>query len=301
MARQLLRIAFSDFWPDFKENDNFFVNMLRPAYKVVLSQTPDLLIYSCFGNKHEAYKCPRIFYSGERISPDFSKCNYAFSFDYIDDERHFRLPIYAFWGAHRLGFPKPSPEAILAQKKSFCCFVVSEPKCTFRNRFFAELSRYKKVDSAGRFLNNIGGPLPMSINGVDAKMQFIKDYKFVMSFENQSYPGYTTEKIVQSMLMHSMPIYWGNPIIDQEFNTRSFINCHDYADMYTAIRAIIALDQDDSAYCNMLREPWFNGGATPEWMQPSALRSRICHAVEAVTGVPQLRNDIQLPVALNGL
>ena len=71
--------------------------------------------------------------------------------------------------------------------------------------FFVKLSKYKQVDSGGRTLNNIGGP-------VEDKMEFIKDYRFVISFENAEYPGYTTEKIIQPMFVDSIPIYWGNPL-----------------------------------------------------------------------------------------
>lgn len=55
-----------------------------------------------------------------------------------------------------------------------------------------------------------------------------KPYKFSIAFENAWYPGYTSEKIVTSMLAGTIPIYWGNPDISREFNSASFINCHDF-------------------------------------------------------------------------
>ena len=78
------------------------------------------------------------------------------------------------------------------------------------------MSSKEKVDSGGKFLNNVGGP-------VTDKLSFIKDYKFVISFENSSYPGYTTEKILEPMLVNSIPVYWGNPLVYNDFNYRTYI------------------------------------------------------------------------------
>ena len=38
--------------------------------------------------------------------------------------------------------------------------------------------------------------------------------------------GYTTEKIFEPMIAQSIPIYWGNPRIGEDFNEKSFINCN---------------------------------------------------------------------------
>ena len=37
-----------------------------------------------------------------------------------------------------------------------------------------------------------------------------------IAFENSSFPGYTTEKIFEPMLEGSIPIYWGNPRVDED-------------------------------------------------------------------------------------
>jgi len=59
------------------------------------------------------------------------------------------------------------------------------------------------------------------------KINFIKNYKFTIAFENSTSPGYTTEKLWQPMLSGSVPVYWGNPEVDRMFNTRSFVNVHE--------------------------------------------------------------------------
>src|SRR5207249_8371440 len=51
------------------------------------------------------------------------------------------------------------------------------------------------------------------------KRAFISQYKFTIAFENSSYPGYHTEKILDPMMVDSLPIYWGNPCIRSEEHT----------------------------------------------------------------------------------
>ena len=111
-----------------------------------------------------------------------------------------------------------------ARKTRFCNFVYSNPRCRYRNRFFHKLSRYRHVDAAGRLYNNLGS----GSDGPNDKTELLASCKFTIAFENASYPGYTTEKIVHAMLAHSLPIYWGNPCVERDFNTASFLNAHDF-------------------------------------------------------------------------
>ena len=114
------------------------------------------------------------------------------------------------------------------------------------------------MNSGGRYRNNIG-------EAVKSKLEFQKKHKFVIAFENTSTSGYTTEKIVHAFAAGAVPIYWGNPEIVKEFNPSSFINCHDFGltekGEPDAIKKIIEevkrIDNDDSAYLEMLKTPAF--------------------------------------------
>ena len=123
--------------------------------------------------------------------------------------------------------------------------MVSNRKGDVRDRFFELLSKYKRVDSAGRWLNNIGGT-------VSDKLKFIASYKFSIAFENGSHPGYTTEKIFEPMLVDSLPIYWGNPLVNLDFNPRSFVNYYDHNSLDALVDWVIELDRNDDLYCQHL-------------------------------------------------
>jgi hypothetical protein len=183
-----------------------------------------------------------------------------------------RLPYYLLCGSpERLRKTEDEMEHALRDKTGFCSFVVTNwhPKKTRkRTDFFHRLSKYKKVDSAGGFLNNTGAPLP---RGGTHKLDFLRSCKFHIAFENGSTPGYTTEKIVEAMQAHTLPIYWGNPRIAEEFNPRSFLNYHDFADEEALIEKIIELDKDDAKYLDYFRQPYFHNDTPNEFFSRKRL------------------------------
>jgi hypothetical protein len=288
-----LKLWFTDFWPHFDLTGNVLVRLLREQYEVQFSRRhPDLIFYSVFGRQHRQYTCPRVFYTGENQRPDWSMCDFAISFDVSDHPRHYRFPLYAFdYGdVHELLYRPEPPEAVLRAKTKFCCCVVSNPQGEERNRFFHQLSRYKRVDSGGRWHNNVHGV-------VKDKSTFIKDYKFVLAFENASYPGYTTEKIFQPMQVRSLPVYWGNPLVHLDFNPRSFINCHDFVNFEAAIEHIIAVDRDDALYLQYTREPYFTDNMVNAYADPANLQAFLCDIVEEL---PRLSLRTRVPRRATG-
>jgi hypothetical protein len=258
--KKKIKINFTDFWGGFDKTDNYFYNLLKDEFDVEISNNPDYLFFSVFGNQHQQYNCKKIFYTGENIAAPLGYCDWSFSFDYLDDKRNYRLPHYLLYdGYYELARPKLIEDSILNRK--FCNFVASNSNCKERNDFVTELSKYKKVDSGGRWMNNIGYAVP-------DKRKFQSEYKFSIAFENNAYrpqhPGYTTEKIMEPMTVNSIPIYWGNPVIDKEFNTKSFVNFYDFNDFDEMIDYIIELDKNDDRYLEMINQPWFVDYNIPE-------------------------------------
>jgi hypothetical protein len=123
----------------------------------------------------------------------------------------------------------------------FCSFIFGNGKPQRRNEFFHALSAYKSVDSAGRWMNNMGYT-------VDNKIKFLRHYKFNIAFENESSLGYTTEKILDPLLSGAIPIYWGNPSVAEDFSPGSYINAMDYSSDEELVSAIMEIDQDDDLF-----------------------------------------------------
>ncbi|MFZ1037103.1 MAG: glycosyltransferase family 10 [Smithella sp.] len=283
--KDILKIQFADHHEGFDLEKNYFWDLLSAKYDLRLSNNPDILIYTGFGRFHVNFRCLKIYWTGENRRPDFNQCDFSFTFDeHSPDGKNYRLPLYAHYPhAYGLGdlscitnrkLSSVEANEVRFQKTKFCNMVVSnarrDKKC---EEFFLKLSKYKKVDSGGRYLNNIGRHVPDKLN-------FIKDYKFTMSFENASYPGYTTEKIIDPMFVRSIPIYWGNPKIATEFNPESFINLHDYASFDEAIRRIIQIDQNDELYNSMISAPCFHDDSVPYYLTDNAVLERFAEIID---------------------
>ena len=269
MQKTNLKINFTDFWPGFDKTNNFFFNLLTEKYNVTISDQPDILIYSVYTDQHIKYSCTRVLFSGENVKPNFLECDYAFTFERKVNAKNYRLPLYVLYDdATKLVSRHVSANSVLNSKSKFCCFLVSNNHCAIRNDFFLQLSKYKHIDSGGRTLNNIG-------YYVGDKADFIKDYKFVIAFENESHPGYTTEKIYEPFIVNSIPIYWGNPLVNEDFNTKSFINSHEFNSFEELISHIIKVDNDDELYKQYLLEPVFNNDEIPNEIKKENIAKRL--------------------------
>jgi alpha(1,3/1,4) fucosyltransferase len=258
-ARKKIRIDFCDFYHKFNKTDNFLFNLLSERFDVEVCDQPDFLIYDTYGHVHRLHSCVKIFFTGESDMPDFHECDYSISCLKLDTQRHFQFPLYVQWGGSDAVIKKnDDPEKIMAAKSKFCAFIISgyNPRKNHnRVAFFEKLSKYKRVDSGGKKINNIGGPIP---GGPLGKIEFLRQYKFNIAFENRSLPGYTTEKIFEPMMARCLPIYWGNPLIQEEFNPKSFLNYFDFPSEDALIDKIIELDKDDAKYMEYLRQPYFH-------------------------------------------
>jgi len=266
-AKPTVRLDFCDF-NGIDKNDNFFTRILSREYHVEINDRPDLVIYSKESHLHRLYTCKKLFWTGETIRPDFSVCDYAMTCYYIDDPRHLRFPYYVVGSGCRPEELLKTPgevEAVASSGRKFCSFVISNvnPKrAGSRLDFFRRLSRYKSVDCGGKGMNNIGRVIPP---GAQAKYDFIRGYKFNLCFENKAVEGYTTEKLVEAMWARCIPIYWGNPKVGVEFNSRSILSLNDYRTEEEFLEAIIEIDQDDAKYRRMLAEPYFPDNRVNEY------------------------------------
>lgn len=246
-----IRIDFVDFHGGFDKEDNDFTNILRERYDVEISEKPDYVFYSSFGKNYLKYDVIRLFYTGECITPDFNHCDYAIGFDRMTfGDRYLRLPLYRLFGYKKYYDMLFLPDARLKKqpKEQFCDFVYSNCFADdIRERLFNSLSKYKRVDSGGRYLNNVGGP-------ITDKYEFQCKHKFSVAVENGRYPGYATEKIVEAFAAGSIPIYIGDPTIQEDFNERTFVNGNRCATLDEIVEQVKRIDNDEELYRSMLSE-----------------------------------------------
>ena len=134
------------------------------------------------------------------------------------------------------------------KRKKFCAAVISNSFFTdyFRLNFIKKLNEYKKIDMGGRYKNNVGK--------INNKIKFLSSYKFSIAMENTEGDGYVSEKIIDSFLSGTIPIYYGNYMIDEYINPKSIILVRGNKDMKKKIEYIKYIDNNKYIYKNILKE-----------------------------------------------
>lgn len=263
---QCKKISFMDFWLGFDSGHNFFTTALRSVCDFSLSGEADYVFYSCFGGKHLHHRnTVRIFFSGEDQVPDFNICDYALGCHHLKfQDRYFRLPLYLLYeeDVERVvsRFSKHAGSAI-TNRPNFCDYIYSNSQAASeRDAFFFELKKFKPVISAGRHLNNTGILLA-------DKYELQKKSRFSIVFENACSSGYTSEKILQAFAAGSIPIYWGNPDIEIDFNPEAFVNCHRFDSFEDVITYVKQIEESPILYKKIIQQDPFMDREKPASMK----------------------------------
>jgi len=164
----------------------------------------------------------------------------------------------------------------------FCSFVVSNPKCEMRNKIFERLNSYKKVNSMGRYENNMGGVLPYSY-WTEPYFNIIGQHKFMICCENTKMTTYSTEKIANPYIARTIPIYWGTHNIKNIFNPDSMLFLEDESEesLDRLIERVVELDNNDDKYIEFINRPIFNEHAMNFWNNHYSLSS-LAKKIDAV-------------------
>jgi hypothetical protein len=245
-------LNFIDFPPQSRA---FFLDLLSPYYDFTFDDTPDFLFYSHIGHRHRLYNCTKIFHTQEKYWPNWKECDYAAVSVLVDDPRSAYLPIYAFDGRPEklVRTSVPDPVAVRASKPHFCSLLCAYVDRTVRRRehFFHALNRLRKVDSAGRALNNTGYRLPPG-DRYQVKVDWLASYRFNIAFENTRRAGWCTEKLVDPLHVNTVPIYWGDPRVKEFFNPESFICRDDFSSDHELAEYVLHVDDTPELYAKYI-------------------------------------------------
>jgi len=194
--------------------------------------------------------------------------------------------------------PEFDARAVLQRKTRFCSFMASY--CNYekeylqlygahlngvkqeRTKFFEELNNtYKMVDALGRCHHNTEQP-PKPAHAQadrwsvhDHSIYMMRPYKFAIVWENMATPGYFTEKLFNAYLAETVPIYWGDPRVNELVNTEAFIWCRPTEPWSKCIAQIKALDANDELYMQMLSAPILKENVIPSWMNYGAIAAEL--------------------------
>jgi hypothetical protein len=265
---------------------------------VVTENEPELLVFSTYGIDHLRFRCCKIYYSHENTVANSRLCDFSFAFkgrgpghhyfsNFVEDEHFEEL--------RTLSFSAKVADWRNAPKSKFCNFVYSNSAAKERIEFCQLLMQYKRVDFPGRVLNNCP---PFDSHGYtyEKKLEFLKDYRFTIAFENESAVKYTTEKIYHPFLVGSIPIYWGNPRVAELFNPASFINCHDFDTFDAVVAHVRKVEQAPDGVARYLAQPPILAGTPLAGLSPVFLLARLLAITTTARGGPAVSQRIWFPV-----
>jgi alpha(1,3/1,4) fucosyltransferase len=255
-----IKIAFADFWPEWNVED-FITPILRKHYDVINDKSsPDVVFHSIFNRMVETpkYKAKKVLILAENWRPNMFKTDFSISFD-PNSATNFRLPLWQmYW------LLKPSLMDRLFERRRvenferFCAFIVSNGSNMLRNNAFDILSQYKKVHAYGKERMNTFELKRFSEGKYwrDAKDDFFlqHSHKFMMAYENSSTPYYCTEKLMDAFLAGCVPIYWGDPKVSEDWNSKAFINAMKHPNWLDLVKDA---DQEQGIWEDIYFEPVF--------------------------------------------
>jgi hypothetical protein len=274
---------------------------------VIDADNPDLIFYSnlqsdiggmdTFLNKpqrsHIDYdsSVKKVFCSGEMFESYLNVVNegpeyYALgNSPLIEHEKYLRYPIHnttAAWGLYSESLLVDTPydwllkkrngEEILNSKKHFCG-VVQNSTVPYRVELFEKLSNYKFVRASGGWLINVPEE-EMTIRHVNdglsyrSKVNFLSSCKFSIQVQSSNTSYFTHEKMIQAYAANNIPIFFGNDkILEDGFNPKSFINCHDFNSIDDVVEYVKEIDKNDSLFKEMIEEPVFVDNKLPYYFE----------------------------------
>ena len=211
------------------------------------------------GNRLARYGNPKL--EGNRVeNPYLDNSDLVMGFDFIDHPNYIRMPFSYLVASDKMRHDYKRPgKCEPAKKPYFACFLVSNRGdwlpgkfngATARDRMFHKLSLYKKVQSGGKHLNNIGG----IVSNADT-YSWIDQCKFMLAYENTlDYPGYVTEKPFQAWFGGAVPIYNTHEDGLVDVNKKSLLYAGDFESEEDFIEHIKKVDNDDDLYCKYWNE-----------------------------------------------
>ena len=252
-----IRIGYTD-WNESRamEYINYLKTNLNDKYTFEIVDDPDYLLFSFYGYNHRFRKyrdAIKIAIYEEGYIPSFNDEDYIFGVAHIYYlDRYFRkATLLEYIGdLKNEDFRKERNKALNGPKREkFCGAVINHERNEdhFREKFIYELNKYKTVDLGGDINNTIG-------YNVTYNIEFFKSYKFSLAFEKNSGDGYATGHIINSLLAGTIPIYYGDYLIDEYINPNTYILVRNDIDLLEKIEYIKEIDQNDELYKKYLEE-----------------------------------------------
>jgi hypothetical protein len=155
------------------------------------------------------------------------------------------------------------------QTKTKMCAFMYRQDYSHRNEWFHRINKYIHVDALGSACKNTSVPTTRHIHNEnetynDIAVKTYAEYYFVLAIENTWKDGYFTEKLINPLIAHSIPLYWGHPKVFDYINKKRVFYLPDYHSDEEIIKKMNEIQQDQDAYEKIISEPWYTNDGDPQ-------------------------------------
>jgi len=288
MKNNSMKVFFRNFPHDFNEKDNFFLQLVKDS-KELIEVERDVYFYGCYPDKNIVKKTILFvsskmsnkgmtkwlkFQQGIEIPTDLNAFNvwctfenrrppvegydltYTFDVDQLNGTNYYLPLLYLYLEINKaeskhkykvteLMQPRNLSHGELAIKSGFVSTFINNPHPT-RLHAVKQLQKVGEVKLFGRSVNNY----------VNNKLEEASKYWFNLCFENDLYPGYVTEKVLEAYLSKSVPLYWGDDKLGV-INPKAVINLNDFDSIELFVQYVSELYHDQDKMLGVINEPLF--------------------------------------------
>lgn len=286
-------VNFYNMWGGFFPHDNLITNTLKLKYDVAVNvNNPDIVI--CQNTESvRAHDITKEFVNKTKVihwyveasdrigNPNYDECNFSITSCKFNHPNNIRIPL---WSMYVDWFNNPyckgrnqayliSPSMLIADKQKkdkdkFCCILTNNDlgyrKIAYPKFINFAISKGLLVESRGNFCQTMP-----KLNGDEKdKIEFIRDFKFHLTFDNSDRSGWITEKLIHAFSESTIPIYWGGIDVEEEFNPHAFIHVRRFNTLDEVHQKVFDLYNDKNLFYEMQTQPCFNENKIPDYSKP---------------------------------
>ncbi|MEQ8964506.1 MAG: glycosyltransferase family 10 [Azospirillaceae bacterium] len=298
--KKTVKVRFEGFWDGFEPK--IFLQQfpqVGESYNLVPSREYEILIFGPFQRRkirgplgrdrnavhlrdgrilrsmptpHPRRGARTLFVTGENVEPDLERTDFAIGFSRIvDNPRFLRVPIWAKrltrHGIDPRSFVgRREPDMAWKLRPHFANYIYSH-HVAHRDALFEMLSAIDAVRAPAACRSNVQ-PIGASLKD---KLDFQKETRLTIACENEFWPGYTTEKLLEAHVTGTVPIYWGDPMVNIDFNPYSFINISNFGSLRDAKEYISDLIHNEEGIFDILSQPIFSNDKLPPCLESNVV------------------------------
>jgi len=264
-----MKLFVYGFWSGFLDKTNptdisFFLDLFEKVFDTNIElgsfEDSEILLETIFENNTYLYSkkwAYSFLFSGESRLNGFYKDYTCVLYGEKNHNNIINVPLFIpmLYCANNMEKINQSKIITTVPNKDVCA-IISNSSGRERNYFLNELEKKIKIDYAGNYKNNV--PIIKAPFNTKEFIDFISQYKFVVTMENSRGETYITEKILHGFNAGTISVYWGSLNVGDYFNEERFLNLTDIRETELLINKIVEIRNDNNKYLEIVNKPVYN-------------------------------------------